>query len=249
MPNLTLEPVAPREAPSVEIARQLLDYLLSGQIKPGDRLPSERQLAETLGVGRSAVRDALRPLLLLGVLEARQGDGTYLRKPESVLLPQAVEWGLLLGEHTTFDLVEARTYVEIATAELAAKRRNDDDLFGIRAALERMAAPDLDPEAFVEADLAFHLRIAEASRNLVLFGTLASIQSLLRVWISRVIGAAHDTGPSYREHIPIFEAIEKADGAAAAKAMGAHMASATSRLTKTLEGGRSGSSGAAATAR
>jgi GntR family transcriptional repressor for pyruvate dehydrogenase complex len=234
---MILEPIAPREAPSVEIARQLLDYLLSGQIKPGDRLPSERQLAETLGVGRSAVRDALRPLLLLGVLEARQGDGTYLRKPESVLLPQAVEWGLLLGEHTTFDLVEARTYVEIATAELAARRRDDNDLAQIRAELKRMSGPKLKPEEFVEADLAFHLRIAEASRNLVLFGTLASIQSLLRVWISRVITAAGDTGPSYREHIPICDAIVQGDHKAAAAAMSSHMKSATARLTSTLEVG------------
>jgi GntR family transcriptional repressor for pyruvate dehydrogenase complex len=233
-----LEPVAPREAPSVEIARKLLDYLLSGQVKPGDRLPSERQLAETLGVGRSAVRDALRPLLLLGVLEARQGDGTYLRKPESVLLPQAVEWGLLLGEHTTSDLVEARTYLETATAELAAQRRDEGDLVQIRAQLARMAKPNLKPEEFVEADLAFHLRIAEASRNLVLFGTLASIQSLLRVWISRVITAAGDTGPSYQEHIPIFDAIEQGDAQAAAAAMSSHMESATARLRRTLEVGQ-----------
>jgi GntR family transcriptional repressor for pyruvate dehydrogenase complex len=233
-----LEPVAPREAPSVEIARKLLDYLLSGQVKPGDRLPSERQLAETLGVGRSAVRDALRPLLLLGVLEARQGDGTYLRKPESVLLPQAVEWGLLLGEHTTSDLVEARTYLETATAELAAQRRDEGDLVQIRAQLARIAKTNLKPEEFVEADLAFHLRIAEASRNLVLFGTLASIQSLLRVWISRVITAAGDTGPSYQEHIPIFDAIEQGDAQAAAAAMSSHMESATARLRRTLEVGQ-----------
>jgi DNA-binding FadR family transcriptional regulator len=233
MPTI-LEPITPREAPSVEIARQLLDYLLSGQVKRGERLPSERQLAETLGVGRSAVRDALRPLLLLGVLEARQGDGTYLRKPESVLLPQAVEWGLLLGEHTTSDLVEARSYVETATAELAARRRDDSDMAQIQMQLARMAKPNLKPMAFVEADLAFHLRIAEASRNLVLFGTLASIQSLLRVWITRVITAAGDTAPSYQEHIPICEAIERGDPDAAAAAMSTHMKSATARLKRTL---------------
>lgn len=238
MPNVALEPVAPREAPSVEIARHLLDYLLSGQVKPGERLPSERQLAETLGVGRSAVRDALRPLLLLGILEARQGDGTYLRQTESVILPQAVEWGLLLGEHTTFDLVEARTYIEIALAELAATRRDDADLERMRAELERMAVPNGTPESFVEADLAFHLRIAGASRNMVLFGTLASISSLLRVWISRVIMAASETGPSYKEHVPIYEAIERGDASAAAVAMSAHMKSATARLTQTLEVGR-----------
>ncbi|MGZ5367569.1 MAG: FadR/GntR family transcriptional regulator [Aeromicrobium sp.] len=219
----------------MEIARRLLDYLLSGQIKPGDRLPSERQLAATLAVGRSSVRDALRPLLLLGILETRQGDGTYLRQAESMLLPQAVEWGLLLGDHATFDLVEARAYVEIALAELAARRRDDTDLVRLEAELERMAVDDVTTEEFIAADLAFHLRIGQASGNLVLFGTLQSIQSLLRVWIARVVAASTRTRWSYEEHVPIFEAIKRGDPAGAAAAMTVHMRSATDRLTKTLD--------------
>jgi GntR family transcriptional regulator, transcriptional repressor for pyruvate dehydrogenase complex len=229
-----LLPVAPREAPSVEIARRLFEYLLSGQVKPGGRLPSERQLAATLAVGRSSVRDALRPLLLLGILETRQGDGTYLRKAESMLLPQAVEWGLLLADHATFDLVEARAYVEIALAELAARRRDDADLGRIRAELERMAADNVTTEEFITADLAFHLRIGQASGNMVLFGTLQSIQSLLRVWIARVVAASDKTRWSYEEHVPIYDAIKRGDPAAAAAAMTVHMRSATDRLTRTL---------------
>jgi GntR family transcriptional regulator, transcriptional repressor for pyruvate dehydrogenase complex len=241
--NETLLPITPREAPSVEIARRLLRYLLSGQIKPGDRLPSERQLAVTLAVGRSSVRDALRPLLLLGILETRQGDGTYLRQAESMLLPQAVEWGLLLGDHATFDLVEARTYVEIALAELAAIRRTDADLERAQAALERMASEGVTSEAFIDADLAFHLSVGQASGNLVLFGTLQSIQSLLRVWITRVLATSSRTRWSYEEHVPIFEAIKRGDPAAAAAAMTVHMRSATTRLTETLDIGPAGSRG------
>ena len=67
---------------------------------PGDRIPSERELSRTLGVGRSSVRDALKPLTLLGIIDVRQGDGTYLRATESELLPKAIEWGLLLGEQS-----------------------------------------------------------------------------------------------------------------------------------------------------
>ena len=230
-----LERIAPREAPSTEVARRLLDYLLSGNVRAGERIPSERQLAAQLGVGRSAVRDALRPLLLLGVVEARQGDGTYLRQPESSLLPQAVEWGLLLGEHTTIDLVEARAYIEVALAELAARRRSGEDLERMEALLSQMAERGVSGTEFNEADLAFHLAIAQASGNTVLFGTIASIRTLLRVWITRVTAAAPNTQRSYEEHVPIFEAIRAADPTAAAAAMRAHMESARARLTETLE--------------
>ena len=80
-----------------QVARLLLDYLLAGNVRPGTRLPSERRLAEELGVGRSVVREALKSLGLLGLVEVRQGDGTYLRRIESDLLPRVIEWGLLLG--------------------------------------------------------------------------------------------------------------------------------------------------------
>lgn len=229
-----LEPIAPREAPSTEVARRLLDYLLSGKVRTGERIPSERQLAAQLGVGRSAVRDALRPLLLLGVVEARQGDGTYLRQPESSLLPQAVEWGLLLGEHTTNDLVEARAYIEVALAELAAGRRSDADLERMESFLAAMGRSGVSGAEFNEADLAFHLALAEASGNTVLFGTIASIRTLLQVWITRVTAASPTTQRSYEEHVPVFEAIRASDPKAAATAMRVHMESARARLTETL---------------
>ena len=87
-----------RETLTMEVARRLLDYFLSGEVEPGGRIPSERRLAESLGVGRSLVREALKSLHLLGLLEVRQGDGTYLKRTDSELLPQVIEWGLLLGE-------------------------------------------------------------------------------------------------------------------------------------------------------
>src|SRR6266542_289331 len=99
--------------------------------------------------------------------------------------------------------------------------------------LERMSSPDAEPGAFAEADLAFHLAVAQASDNTVLMGTLASIRSLLRVWIDRVISAAASPRPSYEEHVPIYEAIRAGDAEAAADAMRAHMRSAKERLAQT----------------
>src|SRR5579875_783048 len=96
------------ESLRMKTAREIVNYVFSGEIRPGDKMLSERQLAEQLGVGRSVVREALKSLGLLGLLDVRPGDGTYVRQPDSAFLPKVIEWGLLLGEHRTQDLIEAR---------------------------------------------------------------------------------------------------------------------------------------------
>jgi GntR family transcriptional repressor for pyruvate dehydrogenase complex len=231
----SLSPVqaSSRDSVSTEVARRLLEYLLAGGTKPGRRLPPERRLAEELGVGRTVVREALKSLTLLGLIEVRQGDGNYVRATESSLLPQAIEWGLLLGAKRTRDLVEARRLIEVSLAGLAAERRDDAALADLRARIEQMAAAS-DADAFVAADVGFHLRIAEAARNETLLGVMTSMWSLLQVWISRVMHAATDFAPSLKEHRAVLDAIEAADAAAARTAMETHLANATRRLEATL---------------
>jgi GntR family transcriptional regulator, transcriptional repressor for pyruvate dehydrogenase complex len=226
--------IASRETVSTEIARRLLTYLLAGEIQPGERLPSERRLAEVLGVGRSIVREALKSLTLLGLIDVRQGDGTYLRGTESSLLPQSVEWGLLLGQKRTWDLVEARRHLEEILAGLAAERRDTADLQQLHHLLDEMQASGGDPDRFVAADVAFHLRVTEAARNETLGGVVAGIRTLLQVWISRVIHAAESFEPSVTEHAAILIALDAADPEAARTAMRAHMDGAVSRLEATL---------------
>jgi len=217
-----------------ELTRQLMDYLLSGALKPGDRLPSERQLSEALGMGRSTLREALKALMLLGLLDVRQGDGTYLKKADSALLPRVIEWGLLLGERRTLDLVEARQKIEVAIAGLAAERRTSAAVEDLRELLGRMARSQANHQEFADADVAFHLKLAEIADNSVLRDILSSIQALLRAWIIRVIEAAGPDDTSYQEHVPIFKAVESGDARAAADAMHAHMDAAGARLMHTL---------------
>ncbi len=227
--------VAPirREPLATEIARRLVEFILSGQVEPGTRMPSERALAEAFGVGRSAMREALKALSLIGLVEVRQGDGTYLRKADSALLPELIEWGLLLGEQRTMDLVEARQEIEVVIAGLAARRRTAADLADLRSILARMdAAPTV--AAFVDADVQFHLRLADACGNSALRDIHASVQALLRTWITRVLTASGDTVPSYEEHVPIVAAVDAQDAPAAQAAMAAHMSSAAGRLRTTL---------------
>jgi len=223
-----------REPMATQVARKLVEYLLSGAIEPGTRMPSERQLAEAFGVGRSAMREAIKALSLIGLVEVRQGDGTYLRKADSALLPEVIEWGLLLGERRTMDLVEARQEIEIVLAGLAARRRTEQDIEDLTRMLGRMEQATA-VATFVEADVQFHMRLAETAGNLALRDIHASIQALLRTWISRVLAAPGSRVPSYLEHVPILEAIVSGDPHAAQLAMEAHMVSAAGRLQATFE--------------
>jgi GntR family transcriptional repressor for pyruvate dehydrogenase complex len=234
LPNV--EPIR-RETMAAEVARRLVDYLLSGGVAPGARIPSERQLAEAFGVGRSAVREAIAALSLIGLIEVRHGDGTYLKRPDSPLLPQVVEWGLLLGEQRTTDLVEARQKIEVDIAGLAAQRRTEEDVADLARILSRMEWESRHGDGaagFVDADVAFHLRLAETARNSALRDVLSSIQALLRAWIGRVIAEGYRES-SYQEHVPIFEAVNARDVRAAEEAMDAHMRSAAGRLRAALD--------------
>lgn len=231
-PLANIDPIK-REPIATQVARRLVEFILSGQVEPGTRMPSERQLAEAFGVGRSAMREALKALSLIGLIEVRQGDGTYLRKADSALLPEVIEWGLLLGEQRTMDLVEARQEIEVVIAGLAAKRRTEQDLADLREILDRMVQSPSIP-GFVDVDVQFHLRLAEAAGNSVLRDIHSSVQALLRAWIARVLAASGSIHPSYEEHVPIVEAIERGDVAGAQVAMAEHMNSAAERLRGTL---------------
>ena len=200
-------------------------------------MPSERQLSESFGVGRSVVREALKSLGLLGLVEVRQGDGTYVKAPDSTLLPRVVEWGLLVGERKTADLIETRKHLEVITARLAAERRTEVELVLIRQKLDAMHAAQ-DTEAFVDADVGFHLAIAAASGNSVLSNMLTSISSLLDYWIRRVMNAAESFEPSYCEHVPVYDGIKARDVEAAGAAMAAHMEGAAKRLNDAVDQSR-----------
>ena len=143
-----------------------MDYFRSGQIPAGTRLPAERQLAASLQVGRSGVREALAALELLGLVVVRPGSGTYLRDAESEMLPRTLSWGIMLGEDRTRELIELRAGLEIQAAELAAEKMNPEALGRLGQYLRDMDSSRKDLPAFIAADSAFHLEIALGSGNL-----------------------------------------------------------------------------------
>jgi GntR family transcriptional repressor for pyruvate dehydrogenase complex len=212
----------------------MLDHLLSGAVAPGDRLPPERKLAEMFGTGRSVIREAMKSLNFLGLIDVRQGDGNYFQPTGSDLLPRAVQWGLLVAKPRLRDLIEARRHIEVVLAELAAERRTDAAVSELREILEDMER-EQDLEKFVETDIAFHIAIAMMADNSVLADVLRSVRVLLHVWISRVIHAAGQTPTTCSEHHAIYVAIELGDSTKAGAAMKLHMDSATKRLLTTID--------------
>jgi GntR family transcriptional repressor for pyruvate dehydrogenase complex len=218
-----------------EVARRLLDYFTGDAIQPGDRLPPERQLAASMNVGRSAVREALAALELLGVVTVRPGSGTYLRGRASELLPQTLSWGLLIGAPKTRELIDVRHGLEVQAARRAATSVDAEALRVLQGHLAEMESRTTDFERFVAADLGFHQAIAAAADNSLLDDMLQSIRSLIRVWVERALNDSTDAQLTCNEHRAILDALASGNADEAAAAMSAHMDSAAARLTPTLE--------------
>lgn len=224
-----LGPVAPGSA-AAEVAGALLELLTGGAMRPGDRLPGERVLAERLGVGRSAVREGLAALQVLGVVEIRVGSGTYLRSTTSELLPRSLTWGLLVGRESTEHLLEVRSALERQAAVQAAAAPREVDLLELGAQLDEQRRGREDVEAFVTADMRFHRTVARMSGNPVLEDLLSTSRALLRVWAERYVKQATDLDASVAEHAAVAAAIRARDTEGAAAAMEAHMRTASARL-------------------
>jgi GntR family transcriptional regulator, transcriptional repressor for pyruvate dehydrogenase complex len=217
------------------VAKRLLDSFTSGHIEAGTRLPAERQLAASLGIGRSAVREALAALEILGIVDVRPGSGTYLRGSASELLPETLSWGIMLSAGRTAELIELRGELEIFAARKAAERVSARDLEQLRKHLKGMHDNLTDRARFIESDLKFHLHLARSADNQVLFDLLQSIRSLLRLWVERGLDSQSDAELAYEEHAEVLAAIERRDPEAVTAAMRHHMSTASERLMRTID--------------
>lgn len=222
------------------IARELEQRILDGEFKPGDRLPAERQFAETLGVSRASLREAIQKLVSRGFLVARQGEGTFVTSQLENSF--ADPWQAMVDAHPSVreDLLEFRHMLEAKAAELAAERASEEDLQRVETAFERLedAFAHDDLERLVDSDLAFHQALAAAAHNVV-FNHLTS--SLLRVMRDniRLNLSVLMRIPSAREqlqdqHRRIWAGILARDGEAARRAAETHIDYVRQRLGETL---------------
>jgi GntR family transcriptional regulator, transcriptional repressor for pyruvate dehydrogenase complex len=214
------------------VAEVISEEITSGRLSPGDRLPSEVQLVEQLGVSRTVVREAVSRLRNAGLVEPRQGAGVFVLAPRMKPLDLSAE--AQQTKASVLQVVEVRRAMEGEAAALAATRATPEDIRRIRAALE---AIDDDVRAGgdgVDADLAFHQSVVDSTGNPVLAETLRYIGSLMRsgMRVTRANEArrADFTAHVRREHDLMLEAIEGGDAEAARAAARQHMEHAAERL-------------------
>ncbi|MGA7559976.1 MAG: FadR/GntR family transcriptional regulator [Terriglobales bacterium] len=207
-----------------QIVQQVEDSILKGQLKPGDQLPAERDLAQRFGVSRTAVREAVKTLREKGLVEAYSGRGTFVTNGTSQSMRQSLDLMIRVNpEEGLVNLAELRLILEPEIAGLAARRIEEQLVSTMREAVAVMDRNLRDPDAYVEADLDFHLALAEAAGNPLILSLLNSTVGLLREQRSRIFNV--DGGPERGQfhHKRILGAIEQHDPEAARDAMRAHL--------------------------
>jgi GntR family transcriptional repressor for pyruvate dehydrogenase complex len=208
---------------TADIYRKLVSHIIRGVWKPGARIPPERQLGKLLGVGRASLREALKALEIMGLIETRLGDGTYVCQ-RSEFLSRPLLWAITSSSETEIqELVEARRLIETELSGLAAERATADDLKQIGTHLDRMEHSLQKPSEFLQADIEFHLAIGQAAHNTILMNALTLIRNLLQKWIGSTLQVPGVSERALEDHKAIFFAIAKKNAPAARAAMVAHL--------------------------
>jgi GntR family transcriptional regulator, transcriptional repressor for pyruvate dehydrogenase complex len=204
---------------------KIKELIVAGEFAPGSKLPKERELAERLGLSRNSLREAVRALTLMGVLEPRQGDGTYVTslEPELLLAGTTFVSDLLTGP-TVLELHEVRRILEPAASAMAATRLTDDDLRALAECLEQMDAAETT-QAFIDSDLEFHHIIVAACGNTTLASLIQNLSGgTLRARIWRAIHERGAVDGTRQLHHDIYRALVARDPNLAAAADLIHLA-------------------------
>jgi GntR family transcriptional repressor for pyruvate dehydrogenase complex len=214
-----LEPVS-RPRLYEQVMARLQEHVEAAELKAGDRLPSERTLAERLRISRASLKQAIVVLEVQGLLEIRHGGGTYLRADRLVPEPVAT---LEARRQRLPDVLEAREAIETKLAQLAAQRRTDDDLARIDAALDVMRAEIADGLLGADGDRQFHEAVTKAARSALLAKFMAEMASQIAESRQESLQQPKRPAKSLAQHERIAEAIRKRDGRAASAAMRTHL--------------------------
>jgi GntR family transcriptional regulator, transcriptional repressor for pyruvate dehydrogenase complex len=221
------------------IVEQINVLCLEKNLKPGDRLPSERDLASLFGVSRNSIREALKDLATKGIIEIRQGGGSYLAPSKRDMLGNELRTHLDETEALLIDeMLELRRAFEVEAASLAAQRATSENLEAIKNALTQMAAAAEDPEVGVQADLDFHLQVAVATKNQLLIdlmGTLAKrMEDNIRATRQHRFTDANRHQDTFKEHEEIYLAIASCNSELAKQLMEKHISRIRTELHRSI---------------
>lgn len=214
----SIEPIR-RETVMDTVARRIETLVRSGELKEGDQLPPEPELARILNVSRSSLREALKGLHFLGLLKARPGDGTYIQSSLSRVLNQHFQWMLLLREVDHLEIYELRRMIEPEAAAMAARRATTADLDRMANALEAMRQDLHKPGLFNIHDIEFHEAFMQASGNVALRTTMRMLYHATTEARLRALPLITDMDKHFARHERMFRHIYNREPALARKAV------------------------------
>ncbi|MBM4422255.1 MAG: FadR family transcriptional regulator [Chloroflexi bacterium] len=211
------------KSPSIpEIVLEEIQRLIAeGKVRPGDHLPSETELAERFGVGRSSIREAMRVLQLIGVVEVIQGKGTFVR--QAGILPLMIDWSRISQTGLISEAMEARQFMEVLLARLAAERATHDDIEALRRSLRQSEESLSNMESNVRAGVDFHLVLADAAHNQILALMYRTITDLYLEVARRMRITPEMAHDRFHDHERLLEAVASRDPQAAADIMKDHL--------------------------
>ncbi len=218
-----------------QLVRILSDYIsnsiMEGEYKLGDKLPSDRDLAAKFGVGRTALREALKVLSVLGLIDIRPGQGTFICKNTSNFFMMPLSWSFLVGDESVDQMIEVRNVLEQKSAQLAAQNATEEDIEFLTKVYENSqeAYNTGNFKDFLDYDMEFHLAIAKCSHNPVIQNLLFTSRSLIRQISKSGMLTLENLKNIYVEHGIIYEAIKNKDSYGASQKMISHLINSCTR--------------------
>jgi len=208
-----------------EVVARLRDMIHSGELALGDRLPPERDLAKLLGVSRPTLRAGIRSLTAVGILQSKQGAGTFVAEAEASPTLDSGALRLMSALHgfTSDEMFEARLALEMSIAALAAERASSEDMAKLAEEVAGMYASLEKPEQYLVHDMQFHQSVAAASGNRILTALMNMVATILFDYRSKTVKRAIDLKDSAEQHHNIYRAIREHDPEAARQAMRVHL--------------------------
>ncbi|MDO5026332.1 MAG: FadR/GntR family transcriptional regulator [Tissierellia bacterium] len=206
------------------LTQYFADKIISGQLQKGEQVESDRDLAKKLNTSRSAIREALKVLQIMGMIDIRPGQGTYISSQGSNFFAIPLSWALFLNSDQIENILVVRNSLEIKAVALASKSSNQDNIAKLTEVFNdsTKALQDRDLKRFIEEDIKFHLVIAECSENPLILALLSTIQNLLKKISSSGLIDLDQAEEVYKEHQDIYGAILLHDEKKAMAAMQEH---------------------------
>jgi GntR family transcriptional repressor for pyruvate dehydrogenase complex len=222
---MPLQPIKPKRV-SDQVYEQIRELVFRGQLKPGEQLLPERELSEALNVSRTTVRNAINKLVVMGMLEHRQGQGTFVRSPEA-RPGNPVAAAMQVEDASIDDLLEVRMGLELNAAFLAAERANERDIEFLESSLQEMRDEVASGRLGTEADTAFHMALAYATKNPVHVHLMKNFYDFLFVGIKKNLSHLYENPGNIDkildQHRAIIEAVKKHDPQESLRAMRFHI--------------------------